>query len=451
MTSPHPAQGSPGQQFTPSEADGDAGVTDLFDSPFSDSPFFGSAQFGPAPPVDEVFPAGMTVADIASTRSEVMDTLPPGHPSGPMPVLATDGAGVATAPPPPPPPPVPGPPRRRRAVVALVSLAAVALVGAGGATVYGAAHKTVTLDVDGQVTSVETFEGDVADLLTAQGVEVTGRDAVTPGPDAALRDGGTVVVRYGHKVTLWVDGGRRTAWVTALDADQALTQLSQGAGKVVLVPTRVEGRMTLPMRLDVDGPVHLEIGGEVRRVADGSVRLDELLAAQDAAVDTDDRVSVAHREVRGQSAPVLTVVVKEVKATIEEVVSRIPFRTVTATDPGHYADLGPYLASEGADGKRVTSWDVTRIDGEVVSKEKLNSWVAQAPLDKVIVYGTKERPKPKPEPKPKSKSDSKTDSKTDTKTDSKADSKSKPGSESEPKPEPEQDPEPKPDSKPDSD
>ena len=437
MTSPHPAQGSPGQQFPNSEADGDAGVTELFDAPFSDSPFFGSAQFGPPPSADEVFPAGMTVADIANTRSEVMDTLPPGHPSGPMPVLATDSAGVATAPPPPP-PPVPGPPRRRRGVAVLVTLVAVALVGAGGVAVHGAAHKTVTLDIDGEVTSVETFEGDVGDLLTAQGVEVTGRDVVTPGPDGALRDGGTVVVRYGHKVTLWVDGGRRTTWVTTLDADQALTQLAQGADKVVLVPARIEGRVTLPMRLDVDGPVRLDIGGEVRRVADGSVRLDELLVAQNAAVDTDDRVSVVHRVVRGQDKPVLTVVVKEVKATIEEVVSRIPFRTVTTTDAGHYADLGPYLASEGADGKRVTSWDVTRIDGEVVSREKLNSWVARAPVDEVVVYGTKERPKPKPEPKPKPKSDSKSDS------------KAKPDSKSEPKPEPEPDSEPKPDSKRDS-
>jgi uncharacterized protein YabE (DUF348 family) len=451
VTSPHPAQGSPGQQFTDSEADGDAGVTDLFDAPFSDSPFFGSAQFGPAPPADEVFPAGMTVADIANTRSEVMDTLPPGHPSGPMPVVATDGAGVATAPPPPPPPPVPGPPRRRRGVAVLVGVVTVALVGAGGVAVYGAAHKTVTLDVGGEVTSVETFEGDVADLLTDRGVEVTGRDAVTPGLDAALRDGGTVVVRYGHKVDVWADGGQQSTWVTALDADEALTQLSRGDGTVALVPTRAEGRVTLPMQLDVDGPVHLAIGGEVRRVADGSVRLDELLAAQDAAVDSDDRVSVLHRDVRGQSEPVVTVLVKEVKATIEEVSSRIPYKTVTTTDPGHYADLGPYLASEGADGKRVTAWDVTRIDGKVVSKEKVNSWVARTPVDKVIVYGTKERPKPKPEPKPKSKSDTRSDSKSDSRPDSKSGSEPEPKPEPEPEPEPEPDSEPKPDSKPDSD
>jgi uncharacterized protein YabE (DUF348 family) len=334
-------------------------------------------------------------------------------------------------------------------VVVLVGLVVVTLACAGGVAVYGAAHKTVTLDVDGKITSVETFEGDVADLLTDQGVEVTGRDAVTPGLDGALREGGAVLVRYAHKVTLRADGERRTAWVAALDADEALAQLSQDADEVILVPTRVEGRVTLPMRLDADGPVHLVVNGEAQRVAEGSVQLDELLAAQKVAVDTDDRVVVVHRQVAGQSAPTLTVVVKEVKASIEETVSRIPFETVTATDPDHYADQGPYLATEGADGKRVTSWDVTRIDGEVVSKEKLNSWVAQAPVDKVIMYGTKERPKPKPEPKPKSKSESKSESKS--KSDSKSDPKSGSTSKSEPKSEPKPDSKPKPAPKPDSD
>lgn len=424
MTFPHPAQGSPRQLFINPEVDGDVGVTELF---------------GPPPPADEVFPAAMSAAAAAATPSEVMASLPPGHPSGPMPVVAAGDGGVMTVPPPPPPPPDPEPPRRRRGRVVLVTLLTVALVGAGGAAVYASAHKTVTLDVDGKVTSVETFEGDVADLLAAEGVEVTSRDAVTPGPDGALSEGGTVVVRYGHEVTLRADGERRTTWVAALDADQALTQLSEGADEVVLVPARVEGRVTLPMRLDADGPVHLVVGGETQRVADGSVQLDELLAAQEVAVDADDRVVVGHRQVAGQSAPTVTVVVKEVKASIEETVSEIPFETVTATDPDHYADLGPYLASEGAAGERVTSWDVKRIDGEVVSKEKLNSWVAQAPVDKVIMYGTKERPKPKPKPDPKPKSESKPDAKPDARSDTKPDAKPDTKSDTKPKPDPKPD------------
>ncbi|WP_275006341.1 ubiquitin-like domain-containing protein [Promicromonospora iranensis] len=421
MTSPHPAQSSPRRLFLHPDADGDVGLTE---------------PFGPPPPADEVFPAAMTVADVLNTPSEVMDSLPPGHPSGPTPVVTTGGAGVMTTPPPPPPPPEPEPPRRRRGVVLLVTFVVVALAGAGGAATYAAAHKTVTLDVDGEVATVETFEGDVGDLLAGEGVELTGRDVVTPGVDGALRDGGTVVVRYAHEVTVRADGEQRTAWVAALDADQALSQLSQESGRVVLVPSRAEGRVTLPMRLDADGPVYLVAGGETQRVADGSVHLDELLAANDIAVDADDRIAVGHRPMGDQDAPAVTVVVKDIQTSIVETVSTMPFDTVTATDPDHYEDLGPYVASEGAAGKRVMSWDITEVDGKVVSKEQLNTWVAKAPVDRVIMYGTKKRPEPEPDPKPKSdaksdtkskpgsKSDGKSDAKADTKPDAKSDAKS---------------------------
>ncbi|MEU4362300.1 transglycosylase family protein [Promicromonospora sp. NPDC023987] len=412
MTFPHPAQGSPSDSLINPEVDGDVGITEFF---------------GPPPPADEVFPAAMFAAagTEAGALSDVMASLPPGHPSGPMPVVPVGDGGVLTAPPPPPPPPPPEPepPRRRRRAALLASFAVVAVAGTGGVAAYGAAHKTVTLDVDGKVTTVETFQGDVVGLLADEGVEVAGRDAVTPGLDGALREGGTVVVRYGHKVTLRADGERRTAWVTALDADEALAKLSRDAGDVVLIPARAKGSVTLPMRLDADGPVDLVAGGETQRVADGDAKLPELLAEAGVSVDRDDRVFVERGQADGPDGPALTVVVQEVQSSIEETASDLPFETVTATDPDHYEDLGPYLATDGAVGKRVTSWDVTKIDGKVVDREKLNSWVARAPVDKVIMYGSKARPAPEPEPEPKSTSEP--DAKAEPEPDSKSDSRSR--------------------------
>ena len=157
------------------------------------------------------------------------------------------------------------------------------------------------------------------------------------------------------------------------------------------------------------------------------------------SVDRDDRVFVERGPADGADGPALTVVVQEVQSSIEETESELPFETVTATDPDHYEDLGPYVATDGAVGKRVTSWDVTKIDGKVVDREKLNSWVAQAPVDKVIMYGSKARPAPEPEPEPRSTAEP--DAKAEPEPDSKSDSKSK--SErgkkpaGEPKPEPE--------------
>lgn len=444
MTSRHPAQGSPSESLVHPEADGDVGTTEHF------SPHF-TEYLTPPPLPEEVFPAAM----FAVSNAEVMASLPPGHPSGPVPVVALGQGGVVAAVPPPPPPPPPEPPRRRRTAL-LVGAVALVVAGSGGAAVYALAHKTVTLDVDGEITTVETFEGDVSDLLTHEGIEIDRRDAVSPGMGSALEDGGTVIVRSGHQVTLRADGERRTAWVTALDADQALATLStEGPTKgddVVLLPTRAEGTATLPMRLDVDGPVNLVAGGEVRRLADGALTLEELLARNDVRVDADDRITVQRGLPDNPDGTRVTVVVQDVQATIVESVSEVPFETVTATDPNHYEDLAPYVATEGVVGERVTSWDVIKVDGEVVEKEKLSTWVAERPVDKVIMYGTKARPEPEPEPEPDEKSGDK------PKPDERSGDKPKPDDEqkatdepkADDKPEPEPDKKPEPRSSPDS-
>ncbi|HEV6954727.1 MAG TPA: G5 domain-containing protein [Promicromonospora sp.] len=412
MTSPPPAQGSPSDAFLP-EADLPVGRTETFP---------GVESFGPPPRPEEVFPAAMfvvpdTAAEAETAVSEVMADLPPGHPSGPMPVVpVADLGAVPVLPPPPPPPPEPVPPRRRGTVAVLVAVAVVLAAG-GGAAAYTVAHKTVTLDVDGEVRTVETFQGDVGDMLTGEGVAVSTRDEVTPGLDGALRDGGTVVVRTAHELTYRADGERRRAWVAALDVDQALARLPRDGERVVLVPERGAGTAALPLPLDEDGPVVLVAGGEKREVANGAVPLDALLAAHDVRVDGDDVVLVAHRD-EGDRGPVVTVVVRDVRSTIEETRKKIPYTTVTATDPDRFRDLGPYVARAGVPGVRVTSWDVTRVDGKLVEREKLNSWVARQPVDRLVMYGGKARPAPEPK-KSETKSDEKSDKKSD-KADKKA-------------------------------
>ncbi len=354
MSSPHPALGSPDDLPPNPEAGAPAGITEIFDPPPTDHT--------PTEPVVQV------------------------------PVT-----------------PVPAPPRRpRRRAAFLAGAAAIAVVGAGSITAFASAHKTVTLDVDGRVTTVETFQGDVAGLLADQGVDVTSRDAVTPGTDGTLRDGGMVVVRYGHEVTLRADGKERSTWVTALDADQALATLAERADDVALVPSRSGGRVSLPLRLDADSPVNLVVGGKTQRVADGAAQLDDLLAANDVTVDADDRVTVQRDAAEGgpsagAGTPTLSVVVEQVRTAERKTVTKLSYDKVRKADPDRFEDLAAYVATKGVTGKRVTTWDVTTVDGKVVEREKLSSKVERKPVDQVTVYGTKARPEPEPEPKPEPK------------------------------------------------
>jgi len=130
--------------------------------------------------------------------------------------------------------------RWRRSRVLAVASVAVVLALVGGGTAVAKAHKTVTLDVDGELVTVSTFAGSVTGLLADRGVAVGPRDAVSPsGP---LAEGSQVVVRHAHQITVSRDGEQEQVWTTALAADEALDALARrDGGPVALVASRSRG------------------------------------------------------------------------------------------------------------------------------------------------------------------------------------------------------------------
>ena len=79
--------------------------------------------------------------------------------------------------------------------------------------------------VDGDTSSVHVFGTTVGDVLDKQDVAVGEHDVVQPAADAPLNDGDTVVVRYGRKLTVTVDGKTTEYWTTATTVDAALAEL----------------------------------------------------------------------------------------------------------------------------------------------------------------------------------------------------------------------------------
>lgn len=69
--------------------------------------------------------------------------------------------------------------------------------------------KSVALSVDGQKSTVHSFGGTVADVLDKQGIELGENDVVTPSAQTSVDDGQTIVVRYGRKLAVTVDGKER--------------------------------------------------------------------------------------------------------------------------------------------------------------------------------------------------------------------------------------------------
>ena len=312
--------------------------------------------------------------------------------------------------------------RRRR--WPLVAGATAVVLLATGAVAYGNARKTVELDVDGKITTVTTFAGSVEGLLAEQDVAVGDRDLVVPDVDSALRGGGDVVVRYGREVPVQVDGSQSSVWLTALDADEALTTLASRGSDVRLVASRSGERASLPIRLDADGPVNVVADGETKVAPDGSIGIDAILDQQGVQLGELDRVHVeksdqiaAQADAAAEAAPAadadatdaatedaeaaadaapVSLVVQRVKVEEVPTTAAVPFETVTEEDAGRFKDLDPVVKQEGAEGVHTTVHRITTVDGAEESRELVSEGVTTPPVNKILVQGTKERPKPQP-------------------------------------------------------
>lgn len=349
--------------------------------------------------------------------------------------------------------------RSRRTLPLVVGGVAVAVLATGTA-VYANAHKTVMLDIDGQVQEVSTFSGSVEGVLAENDVTVGPDDLVAPAAASSLTDGADVVVRYSREITLQTNGNATTIKTTAVDADELLSAYADRGADVSLVASRSQGdgRTDLGLRLSLEGPVQVQVDGTTTQVADGTAGVDTILEEQGVELGELDRLSVEQRptpealeaqeqaaaraataepaadatvdataseaapaegtattepEDAATTAPAnpdvitdpraddtqVTIVIQRVAVADEVVETAVPFETVTEEDPTRYKDLDVVTKVEGVDGVQTTVNSVTTVDGVEESRELVSDELTTAPVTKVLVQGTKERPKvvaPKP-------------------------------------------------------
>ena len=289
-----------------------------------------------------------------------------------------------------PPPDDPGPAVRSRRVVRLGVLGAVAVVLVTGSIAVARAHKTVTIDLDGEVVEVGTFAGSVEGLLEDRGIEIGSRDVVAPDLGAALASGDEVVVRHAHALTVLTDGAETTVWTTALTADEALEALAARGEDVRLVPSRSTGgtRPDLDLELRANGPVDVVVDGRTERVTDGSVGLEAVFADLGISLAAHDRVTVSPATTPGGPMTVLVqrVVVREVPS-----VSEVPFTTVTEASADLYRGESRTVTA-GVPGELRSVNRVVLVDGVEESRRLLSETVTREPVNALVQEGTRARP-----------------------------------------------------------
>ena len=277
----------------------------------------------------------------------------------------------------------------RKPVLVGIAALVVALVAGGG--VVGAAHKTVSVTVDGQLQEVGTLAGSVEGALDSAGLTVSEHDTVAPAIDTAISEGSQIVVERGRLLTLTIDGQTREVWTTATTVEEALAELGQNPAAFKLSADRsreipIDG---LAVSADTLFNASVSVGGAAAAAVQSSAKtVADFLAEQAIVLGAEDTVDPAVSTPLSDGLVITVARVATTSVTEEVEVAQPGDQTVedSSMDAGTST-----VTQQGSPGKDSVTYQVTTVNGAQTAKNEVARTPITAATASVITVGTKEQ------------------------------------------------------------
>jgi uncharacterized protein YabE (DUF348 family) len=279
----------------------------------------------------------------------------------------------------------------RRSALTLAAQAVLVCLLVGLVVALVGLKKTVTLSVDGEQRTIDTYARTVSDVLDNEGLEVGEHDAVVPAPGESIGDGDLISFRHGRPLMLNVDGQVQEVWTSALDVDEAIGMLGLHANHAYVAVSR-SGRIPLEGGVDVTvrtpHTVSVLVDGKRITAATTAATVQELLTELGVPVGPRDIVAPdpTAYPADGGSVTVSRIVGKRLTRQVA-----VPYRTVRRANPSMYRGTTS-VVKQGKPGLVVRKFDLTLRDGKVVGRKLVAQKQRKKPVTHVVEYGTKKRP-----------------------------------------------------------
>lgn len=268
----------------------------------------------------------------------------------------------------------------------LVVLCALVL----GLVAFVGNNKTITLNVDGKVTSVQTFGGTVGQVVKSAKLDLKPADRVSPSIDETVDNGTVINVNMAKAVKVSLDGSEKTVNTTAPDVAGLVTELGVASSSSVSVPKDAQ--------LAVDGSfVSISTPKTVSIVADGKATTATTTASTVEAVLEDAGVSLGANDRTSQpgNAPVVNnMVVKVSRVDTGQTAAstdEIPFETMTSESAEMFTGEKK-VTQAGAAGKVERTFKLVLVDGREASRTLVSETVSVQPVTEQVTVGTKAKP-----------------------------------------------------------
>lgn len=267
----------------------------------------------------------------------------------------------------------------------LVAAILLVLVFAGGTAV--AAHKTVTLTVDGASMTVATMKSRVIDVVSENGFEVDDRDDLYPAADTPVAQTETIVLRRSRPLEISTDGGgTEQVWTTASTVQEALAQL-QMTDKAPLAASRGSRVPLAGMALPVVSPrtVHVNDGGAISTVHLAAPNVAALLDAAGVPLQQSDTV------VPSPSSPVVDgMQIQVTRVRVAKVTQRLPLNPNNQRIEDVTLNMSRQIVEDpGSPGTQDVTFAVATVNGVETGRLPVANVVVSPARDGVLRVGAK--------------------------------------------------------------
>ncbi|MFA4082992.1 resuscitation-promoting factor [Mycobacteroides salmoniphilum] len=269
-----------------------------------------------------------------------------------------------------------------RALVA----ALLVVIGAGGGYAI-AAHKTLTLNVDGNAMTVTTVKSQVSEVLADYGYPLSDRDDVAPAKHDAVSDGDTIVLKRSRPLDISVDGqSTQQVWTTANTVSDALSQLSM----TDTAPTAATRGSRLPlegMALAVVSAktVQLNDGGTISTPRIAAPTVGALLEATGNPLQQFDTVDPAPSTPVTADMPITVTRIRVTKVTEQAPLAPSP-QKIEDADMNMSRSV---VQDPGAPGSQDIVYSVLSVNGRETGRMPVSNNVLTPARDSVLRVGAK--------------------------------------------------------------
>jgi len=272
----------------------------------------------------------------------------------------------------------------------LSGIGLLALIVFSGFIIAETTKAEVAIVDNGEEQTIKTHADTVQELLEEAGITYSNHDDLSHNIDAEIEDGMTITYEEANKLTVVIDGDEEVYYTTADNISEFLEEQNISITEHDETSHSNTADITDKMVYSVDKAFEVTLfdaGKEIdiEPTTSGSVK--QILKNNDIALDELDKVKPALNKTVNKGDEIrITRVEKSTEKVEEPIEYEIEKRKDNSLEKGK-----EQVIAEGQEGVLVKTVEITKENGEEVSRETIKKQVKQESEKRIVALGTKEK------------------------------------------------------------